>query len=215
MTHEETIKGFLEFYTQAEKLKVTLRHSWLSNPKRQESTAEHSWMVGLLAIVLSGELETKVNVLKVLKMAIVHDLAESITGDIPSFEDSKRKKNKHQAELKALKKLTKNLSPKIAAELLMLWEECEQKETLEAKFVQSLDKLEAVMQHNTANISTWQQGDYDIQPYYRDHLFNFDTFIRKLKDQVDIDTMKKIIKAKLRHRIDPIHYQRFKTNKKS
>src|SRR5579872_7058438 len=108
MKQVKTIKGFLKFYTQTEKLKVTLRHSWLSNPKRQESTAEHSWMVGLLALTYSKQLTDTINLEKVLKMAIIHDLPETVTGDIPSF-DSLRRKNKYIKELNALKKIVKNL----------------------------------------------------------------------------------------------------------
>lgn len=77
------MQEILSFLTLAEKLKTTLRHSWTNDPARQESTAEHSWMICLLAMVLFGKTKLQLDQLKVLKMLVIHDLAEAITGDIP------------------------------------------------------------------------------------------------------------------------------------
>jgi len=69
----------LNFYKISEKLKSTLRHSWLSDKNRQESVAEHTWMMGLLAIILIPKMKTKLNAQKVLIMVLIHDLAEAVT----------------------------------------------------------------------------------------------------------------------------------------
>src|SRR5205823_1066174 len=123
---------------------TTTRHSWLSNPKRQESAAEHSWMLALLATLLHDQLKKKVNLLTVLKMVAIHDLAEAITGDIPAHEISKRNVRgvKYNAEQKAMKSLVKNLPKKKALEFIKIWEEFEENKTPEANFAQSLDKME-------------------------------------------------------------------------
>jgi putative hydrolase of HD superfamily len=100
---KKVIENLIDFYKKAEKLKTTTRHSWLSNLLRQESVAEHSWMLCLLAILFSDELDKKVDLLKVMKMVTIHDLAESVTGDIPAWEVSIRQKNKYKYEKKAFK----------------------------------------------------------------------------------------------------------------
>jgi len=212
---KKEIKKLIDFYKKAEKLKTTTRHSWLSNPKRQESVAEHSWMLGLLAIILSNKLDKKINLLKVLKMLTIHDLAESITGDIPAHEISKRntKENKHKTEKKALKIILSGLPKPNIKELTNLWEEMEKKETLEAKFAQSLDKLEAVMQHHLVDISTWDQGDYDASPYHKEEYSDFDPFMKLLREAISVQGMEKIIKAKTTHRLDPKHLERYKKEK--
>jgi putative hydrolase of HD superfamily len=211
---QELIISFIDFYNKAEKLKTTTRHSWLTDSSRQESTAEHSWMLCLLAMLLSDKLDTKVDLLKVLKMVIIHDLAESVTGDIPSHEISVRQKNKYESEKKSFEGLTASLPKEKAAEIIALWEEFEKKETPEAKFANSLDKIEAVMQHNLSDISTWDQGDFNVHPYYKNTYFNFDSFMRSFKDAVDDQSMKKIITAKAEARIDGFHLEKYHKNRK-
>ncbi len=208
------INNYLQFYTKAEKLKTTMRHSWLADSNRQESTAEHSWMLGLLAIVLADELERKVDKSKVIEMVIVHDLAEAVTGDIPSFEISTRQNNKHKAEEKALAYIVADLPKKTQKRIIDLWNEFEECKTLEARFANSLDKVEACIQHNLADISTWDDGDYNIGPYYKNHFFDFDSFIRSFKDKVDVDTMQKIVDAKQEKRVSIDHLERFKHKQK-
>lgn len=209
----EWIENFLIFYKKAEKLKTVVRHSWTTDSNRQESTAEHSWMLGILAIVLHEQLKTQVDFPKALKMVLVHDLAEAVTGDIPAYEISDRQKGKHESEKKALEHLTESLPKKSAAEIMHLWEEFEEKKTPEAQFANALDKIEAVMQHNLSDISQWNQGDFDIHPYYKDDHFDFDPFFRALKDIVDVQSMEKIMGAKQESRIHPKHLEKYHKSK--
>ena len=214
---KKSIKAFIDFYKKAEKLKVTTRHSWCSDSSRQESVAEHSWMLCLLAMLLFDQIKVKVDLLKVLKMVTIHDLAEAVTGDIPAHEISvrNRKENKYKAEQKALKSIVSGL-PKIKArEIINFWEEIEENKTAEAKFAHSLDKMEVVMQHNLADISTWDEGDYRASPYYKDEYFDFDPFMRALRDVISLQGMKKVLKAKTEHRLDPKHLEKYLKNKKS
>lgn len=212
---KKLIKNYLDFYQKAEKLKTTTRHSWLSDSLRQESVAEHSWMLSLLALLFYDELDKKVDILKVFKMLVVHDLAESITGDIPAFENSNRQKNKHKNEEKIFKKLVNKIPKKKANEVTSLWEEFEARKTPESLFANSLDKIEVVMQHNLADSAMWDQGDYNASPYYKDEYFNFDSFMRAFRDAVSIEGMKKVIKAKTTHLLDTKHLERYKKSKKS
>jgi putative hydrolase of HD superfamily len=188
-------KALVEFMGIAEGLKRELRHSWLSDGRR-ESVAEHVWSMSLLALLLFDEIDIEVDQLRVLKMIIIHDLVEIYAGDMPSFIAMKgRQKEKEEKEENALKKLLEKLNnKKLAREIDLLWNEFEAGETNESKLAQACDKAEVIIQHNNADISTFSQGDYDINPYYKDYLFDFDKFLKELKNQIDIDTMKKIEK---------------------
>lgn len=188
-----TPKEIVEFMNIVEGLKRELRHSWLSDG-RQESVAEHTWSMSLLAMLLFNEVEIKVDQLKVLKMVIIHDLAEVYAGDMPSFEAAAGKqKLKEENEQKAMKKLLKKISNKnLREEIESLWHEVEAKETNESKFVHACDKAEAVIQHNNSIKGSFSQGDFDLHPYYKDYLFNFDEYIREFKNHLDIDSMLKV-----------------------
>jgi putative hydrolase of HD superfamily len=207
---KKSINNFIDFHKKTEKLKTTTRHSWLSDKKRQESVAEHSWMLCLLAMLLSDQLDKKINLLKVLKMVTVHDLAESVTGDIPSHEVSTRQENKLESERRAFLSLANSLPTEKSNEIISLWEEFEKNETPEANFTNALDKIEVLMQHNLADISTWNQGDFNVGPYYKDGYFNFDVFMRTFKNIVDIQTMEKIFNAKMESKVDPKHLERYR-----
>lgn len=102
------------FIVRAEKLKVELRHSWNSDPNRQESVAEHSWMMALLAMAIFDEIDIEVDQLKVMKMVAIHDLAEAITGDIPSFATEARV-GKYKREQEAMRTILTDLPKHTAA----------------------------------------------------------------------------------------------------
>lgn len=208
-------REIIDFIGLAEKLKQELRHSWLSNG-RQESVAEHVFSMSLLAMLLFHEIETKVDQLKVLKMIIVHDLVEIYARDITAFEVNTRESRalKDKNEKKALKKLISRISSiRAKKEIEELWEEFQANKTPEAKLAQACDKADAVIQHNNASISTFEQGDYDINPYYKHQLFDFDPFIRELKNQIDIDTMNKIEKEGDIKRVDKAYQKKWDKQK--
>jgi putative hydrolases of HD superfamily len=186
------LNNLLRFVVNAEKLKTTIRHSYTSDITRKESSAEHSWMLALLAIEIFPYIKAQVDQLKVLKMVILHDLAEAVTGDIPTFEISDRQNSKEENEKAALIKLIAHLDHRSGEEIIALCKEFNSRETLEAKVAQALDKVEVLIQHNISDIKTWEQGDFDLNPYYRDSYFDFDPFFRELKDVVDIETMRKV-----------------------
>jgi putative hydrolases of HD superfamily len=151
----------MRFVAIAEALKRELRHSWLSDGRR-ESVAEHSWMMSLLAIVLARRLATPVDVDKTLRMVIVHDLVEALCGDVPSFEQGERMRNKAANEREAIDQLRRGLPDDVGDEIAGLWNEFEARATPEARFAVALDKLEVQLQHNLAPLETWQPVEYDL-----------------------------------------------------
>jgi putative hydrolase of HD superfamily len=150
-------KALLKFLAVAEKLKCNLRHSWTST-MRQESVAEHSWRLCVFSWIIRKDFPD-FDMEKVLLMCLFHDLGEAVTGDIPTF----LKTQEHEDdERKALRDILILLDEPDYRCLLELFEEMHQQETKEAKLFKTLDKLEAVIQHNEAPISTWIPLEYEL-----------------------------------------------------
>jgi len=216
MKNKQIIENLMSFFVASEKLKTTMRHSWTSNSRRQESSAEHSWMLCLIALTLFDQIEIKVDQLRVLKILIIHDLAEAIIGDIPAF-DVQGRKNKNEREKAAMEQLVKNLPTKTGKEIMELFEEYENNTTFEAKIAQAIDKFEAPFQHNIADISTWDQNDFNIHGRYKENYFEFEPFLKKLREALEDMSCKKITQAKQLHRLKPEiqeYYKKLNKNEK-
>jgi len=153
----------IQFLNIAEKLKCELRHSWLSSGRR-ESVAEHTWRLSLMVILLEPHLSQPINLEKCLKMAILHDLAEAEVGDIPVFETQtvEAKQEKYEREREAMVKLCALLQKDMGEDMFTIWEEYEEKQTFEAKFINALDKIEVHLQHVEAPLSTWTGPERDM-----------------------------------------------------
>lgn len=211
---QQNVKKLLRFIQNAEKLKTVIRHSYTSNKTRTESVADHSWMICLMAIILFEYIQQPFDQMKVLKMLIIHDLAEVLVGDIPSHEKSERQNNKKQEESKAMEKILSKLPVQIAKEFMMFFQEFEENKTTEAKIAQAIDKGEALIQHNIADITTWDQGDYNVNPFYRTELYDFDPFLRMFRNEVEKISYKKIKDPKHFSRLNPQHQTLYKKWKK-
>ncbi|SCZ09320.1 HD domain-containing protein [Microvirga guangxiensis] len=141
----DRILGALDFLREAEKLKCTLRSGFTSDG-RPESTAEHTWRLCLMALVFADEFEG-IDHLRFIKLCIVHDLGEALSGDIPAVMQTEGS-GKSAQERADLEVLTRALHPEKRAEILTLWEEYEAAQTPEAVLAKGLDKLETILQHN-------------------------------------------------------------------
>lgn len=188
MDKKELLK-FLKFLHEAEKLKRLLRHSWLSNGRR-ESVAEHSWRLILMAMILGPKL--KVDTSKIIKMVAIHDLCEVHAGDYWAFR--KKLKGKHQLEKLGLKKIIRNLPIENQKEILNLWEEYELCKTEEAKLAQAADKLEVMIQHNEAKINSWNKKEYAFNLVYGNDKCEYDPLLKKLREIVKLETKNKILR---------------------
>lgn len=143
------LEGIVAFFHLLEKLKLEKRKGWLNRGiKDCESVAEHSFRLALMAMVF-GE-RKKLDVNKVVKMAIIHDLPEAICGDVATTPNDEKnlelQKEKHKREEQALEKVLAGLEGKIKEEIWKLWQEYEKKESEEAKLVFELDRLEGIFQ---------------------------------------------------------------------
>lgn len=141
----EERKGILEFLKQSERLKNTLR-SGFTSAGRQESVAEHTWRLCLMALVMEEYFECA-DLSKVIRMAVVHDLGEAIRGDVPAPDQTPSGRRAEQ-ERADLVKLAGSLPEKIRTTILELWDEYNRAATPEARITKGLDKLETMLQHN-------------------------------------------------------------------
>ncbi|MEO1017837.1 MAG: HD domain-containing protein [Pseudomonadota bacterium] len=154
------ISKILEFLALAERLKCELRHSWLSDG-RQESVAEHTWQMALMAMLMHPHLDHEVDLAKTLKMILVHDLVEAISGDVPYFDDEARR-HKPARERAAIQEIQTILGNRVGIEIHDLWFEFEHAQTPEAKFAQAIDKLEVQIQHNIADLEHWIPVEFEL-----------------------------------------------------
>ena len=177
----------LQVLHTAEKLKDTTRHCDTSGGRR-ESVAEHSWRLTLMAFFLRDEFPA-LDMDKVLRMCLVHDLGECFTGDIPSFLKTAADTEREDT---LLERWVRGLPAPYCTELTALYGEMDALETQEARLYKALDKLEAVIQHNEAPISTWLPREYALNMTYADENVAFSSYLTALREAVRDETRAKI-----------------------
>lgn len=144
-SQKKVFSQLIDFMQEIEKFKMVERKIHLSSLKRYENDAEHSWHLAMLIVLFEKEMPKNLNFLRMLKLALIHDLGELYVGDV-SFFDSKGRKGKDKREMDAAKKLFSKLPKKVGKEMLSLFKEYAEAKTREAKFVKSMDKLQAAIQ---------------------------------------------------------------------
>jgi putative hydrolase of HD superfamily len=182
-------RTLLEILEVAERLKDATRHCYTSKG-RHESVAEHSWMMTLMAFFLREEFPD-VNMDKVIEMCIIHDLGEAFTGDIPAFDKTSADEETEEALLYGW---VKSLPEPFAGKMLALYEEMAKRETKEAKVYKAIDGLEAVIQHNFSDLSTWIPREYELNKTYAYDKVAFSEYLTALREEVKKDTMEKLNK---------------------
>ena len=171
----------------AERLKDATRHCYTKNG-RHESVAEHSWMMTLMAYFMKDEFP-EVDMDKVVQMCIIHDLGECFTGDIPTFDKTKVHE---ENEEKLLYSWVRTLPENYANEMIALYEEMAERKTIESKIYKAIDGLEALIQHNISDLSTWIPKEYELNKTYADDKVAFSEYLTELREEIRKDTMGKI-----------------------
>ena len=170
----DNLEKIFNFLRQIEKLKSTLRYN-KTTAGRNESTADHSWRLALMVPIIAKELSIDIDIEKSMKIALVHDLAEAITGDIDAIKISTGeflREEKKKQELSAMGKIRNMLPEKIGEDIYDLWQEYEEVSTNEGKFVRGLDKAETLTQLIEAGYTTYDKPDF-IADYAEDAIKNF------------------------------------------
>ncbi|MBE6697381.1 MAG: HD domain-containing protein [Ruminococcaceae bacterium] len=184
----------IEFLGVIEKLKCNTRHSWTSSGRR-ESVAEHTWRLAVLAMLCKDEYPDMDND-KLIRMCLVHDLGEALTGDVPSFYKTEQNE---LSEAEAWEQIFLMLPEPYASEIRALYEEMEKRETPEAKLYKALDNMEAVISHNEASLDTWIPLEYTLNLTYGEENAAWSPYTRELRAYLTEQTKQKLEKAEAEH----------------
>lgn len=162
MTDQSRIDAQMVFLSEADKLKSVLRATTLNDASRRENSGEHSWHIALYAMVLAEHAITPVNIDRVIKMLLIHDLVEIDAGDTPIHGD-------HDAEKQAV--IEQNAATRIfgllpqdqAQEFRALWDEFEAAETDDAVFAKSIDRVQPVVSNLESGGASWTEYNVTIE----------------------------------------------------
>lgn len=184
----------LTFLRLAAALKGAPRHC-VTLAGTPESVAAHAWRLALLAWLLREE-QTDIDMDHVIEMALVHDLGEAVTGDIPSFLKTEAHE---QTERLALSDIAALLPSPRGEALAALFDEWEAGQTREARFCRALDKLEAVISHNESDLSSWIPIEYELNLTYGAPQAEEFPFLKALRERMRCDTEAKIAEGRDTH----------------
>lgn len=152
----ERLTQQIQFIVELDKLKRVLRQTLLTDQSRRENSAEHSWHIAMMAMVLAEYASVPVDVLRVMKLLLVHDLVEIDAGDTFCY-DIQGNQDKAEREQQAADRLFGLLPADQAQEVRSLWDEFEAQVTPEAQFAASLDRLQPMLNNQQTQGGTWQQ----------------------------------------------------------
>jgi putative hydrolase of HD superfamily len=156
MTHER-LESQVRFILEVDKLKEVFRQTLCTQSRRAENDAEHSWHLCLAVIVLAEHAnEPRMDVLKVLKMLIIHDLVEIDAGDTFAY-DTARMAGQHEREARAADRIFGLLPADQCAAFRALWDEFEEKATPEAKFAAAIDRFQPVLLNCSTEGAAWKR----------------------------------------------------------
>ncbi|AFM05276.1 putative HD superfamily hydrolase [Bernardetia litoralis DSM 6794] len=153
---KDRLNSQIEFIKEIDKLKYIQRKTKLFNSNRNENDAEHSWHLAMMAIVLAEHSNENIDILKVLKMLLIHDLVEIDAGDTFLYDTTKNHVNTDN-ELVAAKRIFGILPKDQTEEYIQLWQEFEEGKTKEAKFAKTMDRFEPILQNESNEGGTWTE----------------------------------------------------------
>jgi len=185
---QDRLKGILDFLAETGRLKDTLRSGYTAQG-RQESTAEHTWRLCLWVMLFEGELGG-IDITRLLKICIVHDLGEAISGDIPA-PNQNPEIDKSKQERADLVSLLNPLQQDLQQEILEYWDEYEAAQTPEAKFAKGFDKLETIMQHNGGKNPS--DFDYEFSLGYGTSHTSTHPLLKQIRQVLDQQTKRRMV----------------------
>ena len=153
---DDRLRKQLDFMIELDKMKNLYRQTYVLHEDRKENDAEHSWHLAILAMLLSEYSDEPVDVLRVIKMVLVHDVVEIDAGDTYCY-DSEGYKSKAEREEKAAQRIFGLLPDDQREEFYALWREFEDSETADARFAAVLDRLQPLTLNYTKGGISWQE----------------------------------------------------------
>lgn len=146
----------IEFIKEIDKLKSITRQSIVTDGTRNENDAEHSWHLAMMAMILSKHANgPNLDLLRTVKMVLIHDIVEIDAGDTFAYDESGHK-DKEEREEEAARRIYRILPAGQARECYGLWREFEDRETPEAKFAVALDRLQPLILNYETEGHSWK-----------------------------------------------------------
>lgn len=155
MTIDSRLAQQIQFVVEIDKLKQVLRQTLLTDGSRRENSAEHSWHLALMAVVLLEYAPAGVDLLRAMKMLLIHDLVEIDAGDTFCY-DVQGNQDKADREALAAERIFGLLPDEQAAELSALWQEFEMQTSVSAQFAVALDRLQPLLHNQQTQGGTWR-----------------------------------------------------------
>lgn len=156
----------MDFIVEIDKMKTILRQTSVIGVDQREDDAQHSWHISMMAIILEKYSNEKIDILKVLKMLLTHDLVELYAGDTFCY-DVKGNEDKRERELQAADKIYGMLDKEKGKELRALWDEFEEMKTPEALFAASMDRIQPMLSNYYNNGGTWKKYNVEKEDIYK------------------------------------------------
>jgi putative hydrolases of HD superfamily len=153
----ERLDEQVRFVTEIGRLKGVLRQTRLTDPRRRENSAEHSWHLAVAALALADHAPPGTDIGRVIAMVLVHDLVEIDAGDLFLYADQAQQARQEEAERKAAGRIFGLLPADQAAAFRALWDEFEERRTPEARFARGLDRLQPMLENFNVGGGTWQE----------------------------------------------------------
>jgi putative hydrolase of HD superfamily len=153
--YSERLNQQIQFIIEIDKLKGILRQTLLMDASRQENSAEHSWHIALMAMLLAEYAPQPIDVLRVMKMLLIHDIVEIDAGDTFCY-DTTAHHDKAEREQEAANRIFGLLPPDQRHELRTLWDEFETRETPDAQFAAALDRIQPLLHNQQTEGGTWR-----------------------------------------------------------
>lgn len=157
MVHNNRFESQIRFVKEIDKLKQVFRQTLLMDKSRQETSSEHSWHIALMAIILLEYVEGQIDLLRVVKMLLIHDLVEIDAGDTPCYNELACQ-TKPERELKAANRIFNLLPMDQAHYLKLLWKEFEDCQTLDSKFANAVDRLQPLLSNYYTEGKAWKKN---------------------------------------------------------
>lgn len=157
----ERLKKQVEFLIEIDNIKHIFRKTKLFNKSRFENAAEHAWHLAVMALVMNEYSNEKIDVLKVIKMVLIHDIVEIDTGDVIVYDTQMRKLAEEKEKI-AAERIFGILPDDQKEEFIDLWREFEEKKTPESKFAAAIDRFEPILQNQLTEYCAWKAHDVTI-----------------------------------------------------
>lgn len=144
----------VEFILEIDKLKNIIRQNYIADASRKESDTDHSWHLAIMCFLLEEYANEGIDVLKTMKMVLIHDIIEIDAGDTYAY-DKEANNDKIERELLAADRIFNILPEDQARKMRELWDEFEECETIEAKFANALDKVQPALLNDASGGKSW------------------------------------------------------------